>query len=47
MGPMEGLLGDSPQIQAVRDQVARLLQRQAGARRLPPVLIHGETGTGK
>ncbi len=47
MDLIEGLLGDSPEIHAVREKVARLLQRQAGARRLPPILIHGETGTGK
>jgi DNA-binding NtrC family response regulator/tetratricopeptide (TPR) repeat protein len=46
MGLIEGLLGESPGIEAVRDQVARLL-RQSGDRRLPPVLICGETGTGK
>jgi len=32
---------------ALRRKVRRLLQRQAGARRLPPILILGETGTGK
>ncbi len=47
MDLIEGLLGDSPGIRAVREQVAKLLQRQAGVRRLPPILIHGETGTGK
>src|SRR2546427_12141759 len=41
------LLGESPGIAAVRGTGGRLLQRQAGARRLPPVLIQGETGTGK
>jgi two-component system response regulator AtoC len=41
------LLGESPGIQAIRDQVGRLLARQQDARRLPPVLIEGETGTGK
>jgi DNA-binding NtrC family response regulator/ABC-type dipeptide/oligopeptide/nickel transport system ATPase component len=47
MNPMEGLLGDSPGLRAVRDKVERLLRRQSGIRRLPPLLIHGETGTGK
>ena len=42
------LLGLSPPLAAVRDQLSRLLARQAGPqRRLPPVLIQGETGTGK
>jgi DNA-binding NtrC family response regulator/tetratricopeptide (TPR) repeat protein len=41
------LLGESPGIGAIRDKVARLLARQQDARRLPPILIEGETGTGK
>jgi DNA-binding NtrC family response regulator/tetratricopeptide (TPR) repeat protein len=42
------LLGESAQIARVRDQLSRLLARQTGAgRRLPPILIQGETGTGK
>ena len=41
------LIGDSPGIEAIRERVARLLQRQGDLRRLPPVLIEGETGTGK
>jgi transcriptional regulator with AAA-type ATPase domain/tetratricopeptide (TPR) repeat protein len=42
------LLGASPALAAVRDQLSRLLSRQAGQqRRLPPVLIQGETGAGK
>jgi DNA-binding NtrC family response regulator/tetratricopeptide (TPR) repeat protein len=41
------LLGESPGIKAIRDKVGRLLARQQDARRLPPVLIEGETGTGK
>jgi DNA-binding NtrC family response regulator/predicted ATPase len=41
------LLGQSPAMAAIREQVARLLQRQAEAGRLPPILIEGETGTGK
>ena len=32
---------------AVRAQAGRLLQRPDSARRLPPVLLEGETGTGK
>src|SRR5213592_4950326 len=42
-----GLIGDSPGLATVRTQVEQLLRRQSKARRLPPVLILGETGTGK
>jgi DNA-binding NtrC family response regulator/tetratricopeptide (TPR) repeat protein len=45
---LEEIFGDSPGIVAIREQVTRLLERQAaGTRRLPPILILGETGTGK
>src|SRR5215471_9258415 len=47
MKHLDDLLGDSPGIQAIRDKIERLLTRQQDARRLPPVLIEGETGTGK
>src|SRR5215510_10299084 len=48
MAPPAQLLGDSPGIAALREQVDRLLRRQAeGARRLAAILILGETGTGK
>jgi transcriptional regulator with AAA-type ATPase domain len=43
---LDELLGSSPGIVALRDTVSRLLGRP-GARRLPPILILGETGTGK
>jgi DNA-binding NtrC family response regulator/tetratricopeptide (TPR) repeat protein len=43
---LDELLGGSPGIVALRDTVSRLLQRP-GAHRLPPILILGETGTGK
>jgi adenylate cyclase len=49
-GPMvelAELVGDSPGVSAVRVQVGRLLQHQKSAGRLPPILILGETGTGK
>ena len=46
--PLDQLLGESPAIEAIREQVGRLLSRQGGAlRRLAPILILGETGTGK
>ena len=46
------LLGESPQINAIREQVARLATRLAqgsssGRVDLPPILLTGETGTGK
>src|SRR5262245_60647136 len=45
--PLAELLGGSPAFQQVKDRARHML---AGARtggRLPPVLIQGETGTGK
>jgi DNA-binding NtrC family response regulator/tetratricopeptide (TPR) repeat protein len=47
LDPLTQILGESPGLVAVRDQVRRLLQRQSDARRMPPVVIQGETGTGK
>ena len=41
------LLGESASIRAVRNQVSRLFQPGRVLPRLPPVLILGETGTGK
>ena len=41
------LLGDDAKIVALRQKARALLQRHQGARRLPPILIQGETGTGK
>ena len=44
----QSLLGSSPAMSEVRDEISRLLARPAsGSRRLPPILIRGETGTGK
>jgi two-component system, NtrC family, response regulator AtoC len=47
MTPLADLLGESPAIQAVRTTVVRLLARGVRGRRLPAILIEGETGTGK
>jgi DNA-binding NtrC family response regulator/tetratricopeptide (TPR) repeat protein len=47
MDPLAQLTGDSPAMVAVRKQLQRVLERQTGARRSPPILILGETGTGK
>ena len=41
------LVGDSPAILAVRDRLGQLLRRQGSGRRVPPLLLLGETGTGK
>src|SRR5215831_19052314 len=41
------LIGESRCIQALRSSIKRLVQRVGGAQRPPPVLIQGETGTGK
>src|SRR5262245_66653596 len=47
MASLAELIGDSPGLAAVRAQVERLLRRQSETHRLPPILILGETGTGK
>jgi DNA-binding NtrC family response regulator/tetratricopeptide (TPR) repeat protein len=41
------LVGESPGIAAIRERIARLVARASEVRRLPPVLIQGETGSGK
>jgi DNA-binding NtrC family response regulator/tetratricopeptide (TPR) repeat protein len=45
--PLDALRGESRPMVAIRTEVERLLARQTRARRQPPVLILGETGTGK
>jgi transcriptional regulator with AAA-type ATPase domain/tetratricopeptide (TPR) repeat protein len=47
MDPLAELVGESPVMEAVRDQIRRLLVRRETGRRLPSILISGETGTGK
>jgi transcriptional regulator with AAA-type ATPase domain/tetratricopeptide (TPR) repeat protein len=47
MRVLTDLVGDSPDIRAVRETIARLLTRHQEVRRLPSILIQGETGTGK
>jgi transcriptional regulator with AAA-type ATPase domain/tetratricopeptide (TPR) repeat protein len=48
MAVLGQVMGESAPIAAVREQAARLLRSAATpGRRLPPVLILGETGTGK
>jgi transcriptional regulator with PAS, ATPase and Fis domain len=41
------LIGDSAGIVSIREQIRRLTERQSDARRPLPILIVGETGTGK
>ena len=47
MGLLDDLLGESAKIAAVREHVHRLVRSWSAARRPGPVLIQGETGTGK
>ena len=46
---LDGIVGDCPAMLALRQRIARLLQAEANVRdgTLPPILITGETGTGK
>ena len=47
MDVLAGLLGTSPAIETLRDDVRRLLGRGYAAHRPPSILIQGETGAGK
>src|SRR5262245_18890555 len=47
MSGLSALLGQSAAIAAVRDMVDRLVRQHAASERFPPILIQGETGTGK
>src|SRR6266852_4851084 len=47
MRDLAELIGRSPRIAAVRENIRALLSGEAAPRRLPPLLIVGETGTGK
>ena len=47
MEPVANLIGESAGIEAIRRKIERLLQRHPDSRRFPPILIQGETGTGK
>src|SRR5215475_15644021 len=47
---MEGLgelVGQAPVMDALRAQITHLIARMSPNRRLPPLLLQGETGTGK
>lgn len=45
--PLDEILGESRAIRALRDAAGETLEHFAGRRRPPPILIAGETGTGK
>jgi DNA-binding NtrC family response regulator/predicted ATPase len=45
--PLAELVGESAAMVALREQVRQLLRAWSPSRRPPPVLIQGETGTGK
>ena len=47
MGAFTELLGECRAIEAVRQDLRRVLLRPLAGRRLPAILIRGETGTGK
>jgi len=47
METLAELLGESPAIHVVRGKLRKLLEGQPAGRRLPAILIQGETGTGK
>ena len=47
MALMPEFVGESPDVLAVKERISRLVTRASEVRRLPPVLIQGETGTGK
>jgi transcriptional regulator with AAA-type ATPase domain/tetratricopeptide (TPR) repeat protein len=47
MEELAELLGESPAINTLREKLRQLLERQPAGRRLPAILLQGETGTGK
>jgi len=47
MDELAELLGERPTIGVLRDKLRRLLDRQCAGQRLPPILLQGDTGTGK
>jgi DNA-binding NtrC family response regulator len=47
MSPIDDMMGESRAIAAVREEARRLLARSQRAHCLPPILLQGETGTGK
>jgi len=47
MAVLDELIGESAPIRAVRENIERLVGHAPGGRRLPAILIQGETGSGK
>ena len=47
MDVLDELIGRSPAMVALREQIRALLVREGSVRKLPPILLTGETGTGK
>jgi transcriptional regulator of acetoin/glycerol metabolism len=47
MSKLDELIGRSPRIAALRERIRALLAGEEATHRLPPLLITGETGTGK
>jgi transcriptional regulator with AAA-type ATPase domain/predicted ATPase len=41
------LIGQAPVMDALREQIRQIIERTSSSRRLPPILLQGETGTGK
>src|SRR5574342_192931 len=44
---LKDLIGESPGMVLLRQQIIHLISRQSASRRLPTLLLQGETGTGK
>jgi DNA-binding NtrC family response regulator/tetratricopeptide (TPR) repeat protein len=47
MGPLDDLVGRARSIKELREQIRQVVARATDVRRLPPLLLQGETGTGK
>src|SRR5262245_50733707 len=47
MDGLGGLIGQAPVMEGLREQIRQIIHRTSASRRLPPLLLQGETGTGK
>jgi transcriptional regulator with AAA-type ATPase domain/tetratricopeptide (TPR) repeat protein len=47
MDPFDDLIGEHPKMVALRQSARAITARHKSARRLPPILLEGETGSGK
>jgi DNA-binding NtrC family response regulator/tetratricopeptide (TPR) repeat protein len=47
MGGLGDLIRQAPVMACLREQIRRIIERTSSSRRLPPILLQGETGTGK